>query len=256
MPSAEDQSKSNRPTLSTAPTSSTLAWQLTSSCWHYQCDQRKPGCLRCEKSDKPCPGYRNLNEILFRDESVRIIRKAQRAEYPEPIVIVREGWDSPPNSSLSIDASTAISTRYTPAQCRIGISHRLLPPVKDLGANFFFANYTFNEPPFSADYFSWLTASYLDKAAGPTHVLRAAIDAVGLAGLSNVSHAPQIATQAKQHYCAALTYMKEALNDPVLAAEDTTFQAVILLGLFEVGVVPYREQFGSCASGNVFLTCR
>ena len=42
-----------------------------------QCDQREPGCGQCGKRQQQCPGYRNLVDLMFRDENPRIIKKAK-----------------------------------------------------------------------------------------------------------------------------------------------------------------------------------
>jgi hypothetical protein len=113
------------------------------------------------------------------------------------------------------------------------ISYPLPLPINELAANFFFAKYgEFNETPFSGDYHDWLTQSYFE--GGPNHVLRAAIEAVGMAGISNVFHTPHVMPKSKGQYYKALAAMKQALNDPVQAIADTTLMAVILLGVFEV----------------------
>lgn len=41
-----------------------------------QCDQQEPGCGQCEKRQQQCPGYRNLVDLMFRDESSHVIKKA------------------------------------------------------------------------------------------------------------------------------------------------------------------------------------
>ena len=185
--------------------------------------------MRCEKSDRPCPGYRNLDDVRFRDESDRIIRKA------------RQIGDSKPNSISTTSNSpmfsqntgtTSGSSSLTSPLSPVNISFPLSLPITDLGANFFFTKYTFNEPPFSTSYHSWLTQSYFED--GPSHCLRTVIEAVGMAGISNISHTPQLASKAKEQYCNALIAMKKDLDDPNLALADTTFLAAILLGLFEV----------------------
>ena len=186
--------------------------------------------MKCHKSDRQCPGYRNLDEVLFRDESERIIRKARQVEQSS-LVLIHETATTcprPPQSSAPTSEPKSFTSSFGP----ISISCPLSQPINELGANFFFAKYTFNEPPFSGEYHDWLTQSYFDD--GPNHVLRAAIDAVGMAGISNVSHAPHVASKSKEQYCEALAAMKEALNDPVQAIADTTFMAGILLGVFEV----------------------
>lgn len=111
------------------------------------------------------------------------------------------------------------------------ISASLSEPTNELGANFFFAKYVFNEHPFSTSYQDWLASSYFRD---DRRTLRAAIEAAGLAGISNVKHSPNIARRSKEQYSDALTAVKQALDDPVQAADDATLMAVIILGLYEV----------------------
>lgn len=56
-----------------------------------------------------------------------------------------------------------------------------------------------------------------------------------MAGISNVSFAPQVASRSKEHYGRALAVTRQALGDPVVSVADTTLMTIILLGLFEVG---------------------
>lgn len=162
--------------------------------------------MKCQKSKTQCPGYRNLHEVVFRDESERIVRKARQIKQSKPTLA-----PSLPSSS---------------------IPHPLSQPIKELGANFFFKKYTLNEPPFTNDYNDWILRSYLEDDSN--HVLRAVINAVGMSGMSNVFHAPHVAVQSKKQYCEALAALKVTLNDPVQAIADTTLLAVILFGLYEV----------------------
>ena len=174
-----------------------------------QCDQRKPGCLRCEKSNTQCPGYRNLNEVVFRDETRRIVQR------------VRQSQQS--NSGLP---------RCTVSEPPQTISYPVSQPATELGVNFFFAKYIFKEPPFYSDHCAWLTQSYIEPRS--QNVLRAAIEAVGMAGLSNAFHAPHVESASREKYRQALIALQQALNDRGQALADTTLMAVILLGLFEV----------------------
>ncbi|PKS10301.1 hypothetical protein jhhlp_002052 [Lomentospora prolificans] len=43
------------------------------------CDQRMPGCRMCEKHNRICPGYRNIVDLMFRDESEHVIRRATKS---------------------------------------------------------------------------------------------------------------------------------------------------------------------------------
>ncbi|KAK1640244.1 hypothetical protein BDP81DRAFT_311945 [Colletotrichum phormii] len=45
-----------------------------------RCDQKEPGCGQCEKRQQQCPGYRNLVDLMFRDESSHVIKKAAKTK--------------------------------------------------------------------------------------------------------------------------------------------------------------------------------
>ncbi|EGR44360.1 uncharacterized protein TRIREDRAFT_70547 [Trichoderma reesei QM6a] len=44
-----------------------------------RCDQKDPGCGQCTKRQIECPGYRNIVDLMFRDESNHVIKKATAA---------------------------------------------------------------------------------------------------------------------------------------------------------------------------------
>ncbi|KAH7127838.1 hypothetical protein B0J13DRAFT_564610 [Dactylonectria estremocensis] len=220
-----------------------------------KCDQRKPACLKCEKSKVECPGYRDLDKVLFRDESERIIRKARQLDQPQPGSVLHVAPGSFRNSIHH-------STKEQRSQLRPGLAQEITPepssgpendglilghssptpsppalyiscppsqPVDKLGVSFYFAKYTFNEAPFGGEYHDWLAQSYSEDGS----VLQAAIDAVGMAGISNVSYAPRVASRSKERYAKAIAAVNKALRDPVQVVADSTLMAVILLGLYE-----------------------
>ncbi len=201
---------------------------LPLTCCCRQCDARKPACLRCERSGIQCPGYRDLGEILFRDESERVARwfcdAAQSEESPSTQQVLAVSAVSPRIPAIA---------RRKPAWLTPGrVAYSISQPAVELGTCFFFAKYLSKEAPFSGEYCDWVSQSY--SQGRPSHALRATIEAVGMAGMSNVSHAPLLASRSKQRYCEALAAVKLDLADPVQAAADATLMAVILLGLFEV----------------------
>lgn len=199
--------------------------------------------MKCEKSDVQCPGYRNLDDVLFRDESARIIRNARRLDQSQVISVQQTLVVSPQRSTSNKLTST--STPPIPYHLPLSISPPPLQPISELGASFFFTKYTFNEPPFCTEYHDWLIQSYSEDG----HILRAAIEAVGMAGISNVSDAPDAACKSKSQCGRALAGLNQALNDPTQALADTTLMAVILLGLYEV------DQVSRFYVERAFLTC-
>ncbi|KAL2816473.1 hypothetical protein BJX63DRAFT_441558 [Aspergillus granulosus] len=176
-----------------------------------KCDERKPSCLKCESSNRSCPGYRDLTAISFRDESARVIRKTRQR---------------------GASASYGRTITCNPSPC-----------TEDLAAGFFFSMYNiYNGPYFSMVSRDWLCEIYVND---PTcDVLRAAIEAVGMAGLSNTSYAPHLAVQAQARYGKALSALDGALQDPCVATRDTTLMTVILLGLFELVSTDAADESG------------
>lgn len=128
----------------------------------------------------------------------------------------------------TLSTASAFSTSLLPTS----ISYTLSQPTNEIAAHFFFANYACDEPPFSKSYLVWLIQMYCEDC--PSHALRAAIEATGMAGISNVFYAPNLASKAKEHYGRALAATKLALSDPVESVADTTLMTVILLGIFGV----------------------
>jgi hypothetical protein len=64
--------------------------------------------------------------------------------------------------------------------------------------------------------------------------LNAALNAVGLAALSNIRMSPRMMLKARREYTTALSQTNHALRDPFLSKQDDTLAAVVLLGMFEV----------------------
>ncbi|OIW22581.1 hypothetical protein CONLIGDRAFT_215731 [Coniochaeta ligniaria NRRL 30616] len=181
-----------------------------------KCDQRKPQCLRCEKAKTQCPGYRNLADVLFRDESERIERRARILNGDLPV----------PQNRPSSDPSSK------PPSPPTSVPRPLGQPVTELAANFFFTKYyVCDEPSLPDGAHKWLAQAYSETP--PNHALRAVIEAAGMAGISNVHHAPSMRSRSKHQYGLALEALKTLLNDVNEAVADTTLMTVNLFGLFE-----------------------
>ncbi|KAF2475302.1 uncharacterized protein BDR25DRAFT_213918 [Lindgomyces ingoldianus] len=190
-----------------------------------KCDQRKPVCLRCEKAKIQCPGFRDLADIMFRDESKRIIRRSR---------MLHEGAQvKQPSAAVVQEVVPALSTvsAVSASPPPISIPYALSQPINEIAAHFFFAHYSCDEPPLSKEYHTWLMQMYFEDRS--MNNIRPAIEAAGMAGISNIFYAPYIAWKAKEQYVRALVATNEALGDPVESIADTTLMTVILLGLFE-----------------------
>jgi len=129
--------------------------------------------------------------------------------------------------------STTISSSSSRRQHRQNVYSSLPPSVYDLGANFFFARFLSEKSGLFGDYFSWLTQLY--STAPSDGLVRAAVEAVGLSALSNVSWAPDVQIKSSEQYSKTLGVLNFVLEDSERAKSDDTLLVITLLILFEVG---------------------
>ncbi len=197
-----------------------------------QCDERTPSCLRCEKSGVSCPGYRDLVGPSFRDETRRILRLSTKAKAKASFQV----WPAqrPCTSNKVGSIARANSSDIALRSPSLAVSHPPALPVLQAAISFFFTRFSFDEAPFSGPFQQWLIRSFV--GAQPDSALRACIEAIGLAALSNIEHASSIAAYARYRYCSALRSMRRSLDDKRKACTDTTLMAAILCGLFEVSI--------------------
>lgn len=87
-----------------------------------------------------------------------------------------------------------------------------------------------SETPFSTAYLTWLKQLHQDKSKA----ISSAVDAVGLAGLANVSSAPQLSADAKHAYEHAEKKLTAMLENPITRLADETLVTIILLSLYQV----------------------
>lgn len=173
--------------------------------------------MRCEKSKTRCPGYRDLNNLVFRNESKRVIERA----------CIAHGLSSGSHvHAIPLSGSGQIfdlisHSPYRPAQS-----------IDEVAANFYFTNYTYDEPSLAKNYHKWLVAAYHQANAEPA--LKAAIEAAGMAGISNIHQDAAMAAKSKEKYCHALAAVAQALRNPTESSMDTTLMTILVFGIYEV----------------------
>ncbi|KUI69712.1 White-opaque regulator 1 [Cytospora mali] len=198
-----------------------------------RCDQRKPGCKRCENSGTTCPGYRDLGQLLFRDESARTIEKARRDAHVDSFDVVR--FERSQSQSTSVTCVTDPALFLDPSLAR-----PLQLPLRQMAANFFFNNFVVEGPQTTDTNYQLLVDMYQNH---PDSAAVHAMEAVGLAGLSNISRDHKLRFEAQKRYGRALTRTNDSLGDPVQATSDLTAMSVLLLGQFESMIVESWDQY-------------
>lgn len=142
-----------------------------------------------------------MGDVLFRDESARVVSRAQSS--------------------------------YAPDMTQESIPGCLSHPPEDLGAQFFFTHFTCDEPPYSKEHHSWLLGLYYNDA---NQAFKAAVEAIGMVALANIYYAPEIASISKERYWRALVATQNALEDMDQSVADSTLMAVLSLGMYEVSM--------------------
>ncbi|KAL1591977.1 hypothetical protein SLS60_011569 [Paraconiothyrium brasiliense] len=166
-----------------------------------------------------CPGYRDPSEQTFRDESVKVKRKAQEAYSKKAARIKGNRDDVFPNDSLVVLPLNPNETRIVLPQWSPG------PPIEDVALAHFMSSYV----PESR--FEYLLSIY--TTFGPDASLPAAIEAASKARLAWEVGEPLVMEEARSSYAKAVTETNLALSNPATALQDATLVSVLLLSLFE-----------------------
>lgn len=151
-----------------------------------RCDQRPGRCIRYAKARRECPGYRDLSDLMFRNESTNVIRKAKaKAASKSRSVSPGAKPSTPPPPPLSseqdIEDSFILGRRNDAPTPKPAISYcSMAPTIDERAVGFFFINFIIDTDSRSGD-----SAGYrLDDN------LLICVKAVGLAALSSAAHAP------------------------------------------------------------------
>ncbi|KAI1145917.1 hypothetical protein F4825DRAFT_224813 [Nemania diffusa] len=179
-----------------------------------KCDHGVPSCTQCIRARVECPGYRNPLDLKFRDQSEEVIRHCRL-----------------PTSKKLKETSIAVSSRDGTAAATSIISNSALAhsAQQNLAKQAIFVNYITGGS--RCGHMSYLVPLIEDSR---NMTANAALDAVALAGLSNVRLSTQTMLRAQREYITVLSQINRALKDPILCKTDDTLAAVVLLGIYEV----------------------
>lgn len=116
------------------------------------------------------------------------------------------------------------------------IPYALVASLRERGVAFFFARHVATDhgcyQNYDFIYDVWKPPPTLDKVDSTDPIL-ASMTAVGLTGLSKLTHCPETMLRARQSYGRALHLANRALRDPLEAVKDSTMLAVLILGTYE-----------------------
>jgi len=221
--------------------------------------------MRCQKSKRICPGYRDAFELKLRDESKLMKKKLSRRDssvsenvndaytagiYNESFVGPAAAFSSsvmPPmaprmfHSRSSSESSTSSQefmgdSRSTALQVHRNhpfLTAHMTTPIHQQASCYFLANFVLiPEEGTMRGYFDYIIP--LLKKDKPSPPLLHAFSAVALAAFGTRPNSKALLPKADLWYLEALKEITVALKDPNVASSDSTLAAVMLLASFEV----------------------
>ncbi|KAL2050410.1 hypothetical protein ABVK25_009382 [Lepraria finkii] len=195
-----------------------------------KCDQAAPSCGQCRRARRICPGYRDEQSLAFRDETKTVVLKAQaakalRGSKPPYATELVEDFNSSNHTS-----GTLVSINQVTANNQ-NIPRSFFVPIEQQGSYYFFHHFVCEDPASSIGYGRYLPQIYnLTSSNGE---LPGIIQAIGMAGLSNMQMSQEPMMVARRKHIAVLRALNSSLQDPKTATTDATFMTVMLLGLYE-----------------------
>ncbi|KAF2020150.1 hypothetical protein BU24DRAFT_134378 [Aaosphaeria arxii CBS 175.79] len=189
-----------------------------------KCDGKPEGCSQCSKISIECPGYRNLDDLLWRSENATTVRKA-KASYDKIAKRENRSTSSSPNYSTTSSSSSHSSPG---SQDLVPVNSHVTLSLEDFGVINFMSSYV------PGSHFDYLPKLYSNSAEGSP--LRSVVQAAALASFSRDTDDLSLMETARSHYANALTRTNANLRNPALATEDQTLVSVLLLSLFEAMV--------------------
>jgi hypothetical protein len=160
------------------------------------CDKTRPACKKCTMRGQICPGYRDANGVVFKDESKAVFaRQSKRA-------IARPSTVPPPVRSDPHDVITAFFFR----QCLLTTRHGW---------------------PLGNEYFDHILPLY--KSAAPSSALALAVSVMALKVATTHHTEDYVQPLVTGAELAAVRAVGTALSDPLQRLKDETLMATLCL---------------------------
>ena len=200
-----------------------------------RCDKLPDGCTQCTNAKRVCPGYRAMGDVLFKDVTTKVIRKAKAGEVRAKQATLR----STPQTSTPQTPSATDDDDGDPPQEGIEVVAQasplqhfsLVPTVDERATGLFVANYVYALNGHTRGHLDYLTDVF--KKDNLDEGLNSSMKAVGLAGFAHSTHSPYLIKNARYQYIKAIRHTNAALRDPTAVKKDSTLLTIIILGIFE-----------------------
>jgi hypothetical protein len=170
-----------------------------------QCDEARPECVRCTRAGRECPGYRPLNDLVFKPMNSDIPEHRDRRKKRKA------------TASTKVSVPTPV---YVP------------PNWEDAAMGYFLHHHVLPGDHLMSGHFEWLP-EMIGRPSNPAHLTNV-LKAVSFSSLGNITSITYLTSHAHQYYITALHQVSAALSDPVQAKSDELLTTICLLQKYEV----------------------
>ena len=214
-----------------------------------QCDEQRPACTQCTNTNRVCPGYAHLFDLVLRDQTEAVTRKAQRNRKRGPANVKATSNAAGESVTAVVPGLSDRQRTFRTTSSYIAsptYSGYLLPPSlpkpfndspEEQAINGFFQNYVLipRHPHSRRGYLDCLLPLY--QNARHDSLLSLATTAMALAIEGDPLSKAHYRKLSQSFFGRALVKTGRAIRDPVESIKDETLMAVLLLSFYEVCVL-------------------
>lgn len=209
---------------------------------HRQCDEAVPACSQCINTKRECPGYVARFDLVLRDQTKAVRRKAQRKkqQQDEGTKLHPPTKASSPEEPVSTtwtivnpgaDSSRAVAKRYSSTE-PVPRMFNDFPEQQAICA--FFLDFVLlpRHPDSAEGHLEHLLPLYAKtNADSPLSLATSSVALIISGGTPSRRNDQQLGHSI---FGKALRKTSAAIRNPAESKKDETLMAVLLLGLFEV----------------------
>ncbi|KAE9369974.1 hypothetical protein N431DRAFT_414338 [Stipitochalara longipes BDJ] len=203
-----------------------------------KCDEKSPGCSYCTKTGQPCPGYKDMFELAWRDQTTVAQKSVERRK--------RAGAKAASNERLS-DTELTFQVLSESSALLSNTSVPTSPPpnqhdLEDFALTFWFTNYA--NPPMK----SYEECGFVEHVAPlflkstPESTLRLSTLAVATILFTAWSDLNPDTALTRSFYLKAVSAMRDQLSMPGECTNNEMIMSVLLLQMYETLIGNARKR--------------
>ncbi|KAL4865349.1 hypothetical protein BDV12DRAFT_149955 [Aspergillus spectabilis] len=201
-----------------------------------KCDERIPGCLRCETYGASCPGYNRSFKFItakpYRSRRKRKLPSSEREELDRARTIQKSTSFPMAQNDLSTSGKTRLQS---PVLADLNVTQCLERLTDEISQPF----------PSTSGYVISRWFSFLPELYGRNKTLDVSLKAFVAHHVGNVTLNKQAVQYARSAYLEALSRLRKSLSNPSESLSSEVHCSVLLLCLYEL--------FADTRSGDIWM---